>query len=89
MKRLYREVISGYLRSEGVSPVPIRRLAVEHPQRRRPRIQKLLKKPHFCWERDGEALLRKYKADWYAEPPLPRVTPVSPELARRFHAAHT
>ncbi|MCP9963863.1 hypothetical protein LUX57_00575 [Actinomadura madurae] len=51
-------------------------------------FQKLLKKPRFSWERDGEALLRKYKADWYANPPLPRVTPTSPALTRRFRDAN-
>jgi hypothetical protein len=84
VRRRYREVISGYLRGEGVSPVPIRRLAQTHPDGADRVFQKLLNKPRFSWNRDGETLLRKYKADWYAEPPLPRVMPTSPELSQRF-----
>ena len=84
----YREVVSAYLREEGISPVPIQRLVSEAGSDAADRVfQKLLKKPRFSWERDGEALLRKYKADWYANPPLPRVTPTSPALTRRFEAA--
>lgn len=44
----------------------------------------MLHKPRFSWNRDGRALLHKYKADWYAEPPLPRVMPASTELSQRF-----
>ena len=84
----YREVVSAYLREEGISPVPIQRLVSEAGSDAADRVfQKLLKKRRFSWERDGEALLRKYKADWYANPPLPRVTPTSPALTRRFEAA--
>ena len=84
VRQQYRDLISGYLRGEGISPIPIRRLADTNPRNASLVFQKLLKKPGFSWERDGEALLRKHKADWYAEPPLPRVTPASPALARRF-----
>ncbi|MCP9976341.1 hypothetical protein [Actinomadura madurae] len=88
-RRIYREVVSAYLREEGISPVPIRRLVAEAGPDAAGRVfQKLLKKPRFSWERDGEALLRKYKADWYANPPLPRVTPTSPALTRRFRDAN-
>ncbi|MEV4002458.1 hypothetical protein [Actinomadura sp. NPDC049753] len=87
-RRRYRDIVSAYLREEGISPVPIRRLAAEAgPDASSRLFQKLLKKPGFSWERDGEALLRKYKADWYAKPPLPRVTLTSPALARRFEEA--
>ncbi|QFG22559.1 hypothetical protein [Actinomadura sp. WMMB 499] len=86
-KRRYREVVSGYLRGEGVSPIPIRRLAAARPEGADRLFQRLLNKPEFRWDRDGEALLRKYKADWCAEPQLPRVTPASPDLADRLRAA--
>ncbi|NDU75081.1 hypothetical protein GWI34_20980 [Actinomadura sp. DSM 109109] len=87
-RRRYRDIVSAYLREEGISPVPIRRLAAEAGDDTSSRLfQKLLNKPGFSWKRDGEALLRKYKADWYAEPPLPRVTLTSPALARRFEDA--
>jgi hypothetical protein len=89
LRRRYRDVISGYLREEGVSPVPIRRLVAESgPDAASRLFRKLLKKPRFSWERDGEPLLRKYKADWYAQPPLPRVTPASPALSQRFRDAN-
>ncbi|TDD74234.1 hypothetical protein E1293_29900 [Actinomadura darangshiensis] len=88
-RRLHREVVSAYLREEGISPVPIRRLAAEAgPDAASSLFRKLLKKPGFSWERDGEPLLRRYKADWYASPPLPRVTPTSPALSRRFRDAN-
>jgi hypothetical protein len=77
LRRRYREVLSGYLRGEGVSPVPIRRLVEMYPDGADGVFQTLLKRPGFRWSSDGEALLRRYKADWYAEPPLPRVVPVS------------
>ena len=80
----YREVLSGYLREEAVGPVPIRRLAQSYPEGADRVFQKLLKKPEFNWGRDGEALLRRYKASWYAEPPLPRVMAVSPLSAHGF-----
>ncbi|MDX6584704.1 MAG: hypothetical protein QOI10_3888 [Solirubrobacterales bacterium] len=83
-RRRYREIISGYLRGEGVSPVPIRRLAESNPDNADRVFQTLLNKPRFTWHRDGEALLHRYKADWYTEPPLPRVMPASPTLSQRF-----
>lgn len=89
LRQRYRDVISGYLREEGVSPVPIRRLVAESgPDAASRLFRKLLKKPRFSWERDGEPLLRKYKADWYAQPPFPRVTPASPALSQRFRDAN-
>jgi hypothetical protein len=87
-RRPYRDIISAYLREEEISPVPIRRLVAEAGSDAADRVfQNLLKKPRFSWERDGEALLRRYKADWYDNPPLPRVTPSSPALTRRFQDA--
>ena len=83
-RRRYREVISGYLRGGGVSPVPIRRLVEANPDNADQVFRTLLNKPRFTWHRDGQALLRKYKADWYADPPLPRVMATSPTLSQRF-----
>ncbi|MGH3966390.1 MAG: hypothetical protein ACRDRY_24620 [Pseudonocardiaceae bacterium] len=83
-RRRYREVISDYLRGEGVSPVPISRLVEAHPDGADRVFQTLLNKPRFSWNRDGQALLHKYKADWYAEPPLPRLMPASTALSQRF-----
>jgi hypothetical protein len=87
-RRRYREVISDYLRGEGVSPVPISRLVESHPDGADRVFQTLLNKPRFTWNRDGQALLHRYKADWYAEPPLPRVMPASPTLSQRFRTTN-
>ncbi|GGO81695.1 hypothetical protein [Nonomuraea cavernae] len=72
----YREVVSGYLRGDDVSPGILRRLAAEDPGKASEVFRKLLKKPRFSWENDGEALLRKHKPGWYDGPRLPRVIPV-------------
>ena len=42
----------------------------------------LLRKPSFAWERDGEELLRRRKADHFAREPLPSITPVGARLAQ-------
>jgi hypothetical protein len=75
-RRRYRELITDYLRDSDVSPVPLRRLAGQDPAKASQVFRALLKRKDFDWERDGEALLRKHKPDWYASPPLPRVIPV-------------
>jgi hypothetical protein len=84
LRQKYRDLISSYLRGEGVSPVVIRRLAEPDPRKASLVFQKLLNKPRFSWERDGEALLRRYKADWYARPQLPRVVPTSSGVKQRL-----
>ncbi|GAA3813177.1 hypothetical protein GCM10022226_37370 [Sphaerisporangium flaviroseum] len=76
IRRRYRDVVTGYLRGEDVTPVPLRRLAAQDPDKTDRLFRKLLKKPGFSWERDGEALLRKHKPGWFASPPLPKVIPV-------------
>jgi hypothetical protein len=86
VRQRYRHIISGYLREAAVSPVPLRRLAESNPGNASLVFQKLLRKPGFSWSRDGEALLRKHKPQWYAEPPQPRVTPAPHAPAPRFRA---
>jgi hypothetical protein len=76
IRQRYRDVVTNYLRGNDVTPVPLRRLAAQDPDKASQVFRKLLKKPNFSWERDGEALLRKHKPDWFASPPLPRVIPV-------------
>jgi hypothetical protein len=46
-----------------------------------------LKQPGFLWERDGEALLRRFKARYFEWPALPSITPLSQPLARAQLAA--
>ncbi|MFI6454000.1 hypothetical protein ACIBF6_20865 [Streptosporangium amethystogenes] len=72
----YREVVSGYLRGDDAGPRILRRLTAKDPGKASKVFRKLLKKPRFSWEHDGEALLRKHKADCYDGPRLPRVIPV-------------
>ncbi|WP_195901382.1 hypothetical protein [Nonomuraea cypriaca] len=76
IRQRYRDVVTGYLRGQDVTPVPLRRLAAQDPGKAGEVFRRLLKKKDFSWERDGEALLRKHKPDWFASPPLPRVIPV-------------
>jgi len=44
---------------------------------------KLLKKPKFSWDRDGAAMLRRHKKEWYDNPPLPRIVPADSRVAAR------
>jgi hypothetical protein len=83
IRRKYRETLSEYLRNEDISPVPIARLCAENPDNASRLFAKLLKNPRFSWDRDGEAVLRRYKKDWYDNPPLPRIVPVDSRVAAR------
>jgi hypothetical protein len=83
----YRDVVSGFLRDEDLSPVPIRRLAAQDAGKADQVFRKLLGKPGFSWARDGEALLRRYKLAYFADPPLPRILAASDEMAARLRAA--
>ncbi len=82
-QRLHRETLSGYMRNEEISPVPLNRLGARNPDNASRLFAKLLKKPKFSWDRDGAAMLRRYKKDWYDNPPLPRVVPVDSRAAAR------
>ncbi len=80
--RRHREAALSYLEDSSISPRLLRRLAEQDPQRASRLFQRLLKQPHFSWEQDGEALLRRYKADYFAHPVLPSITPISEGLAQ-------
>ncbi|SCL15406.1 hypothetical protein [Micromonospora inyonensis] len=75
--RRYREAVSGYLKSQTLPPIALRRLAEQDPDRAGRVFARLLGKPRFTWQRDGEALLRRYKAGFFDRTPLPGVTPLS------------
>ena len=68
--RRCRDAVSGYLKSQSIPPIVLRRLAGRV-------FARLLGKPRFTWQRDGEALLRRYKARFLDHAPLPGVTPLS------------
>lgn len=77
-----RQVVRLYLEDDSVSPLPLRRMAERDPERASQVFQRVLQRPRFSWERDGEALLRKHKAWFYEQPQLPTAMPVSDRLAR-------
>jgi len=72
-----REAVSGYLRSESIPPVVLRRLAEQDPDLASRVFARLLGKPRFTWQQGGEALLRRYKEHYFDRTALPGVTPLS------------
>lgn len=83
----HREAVLGYLESSGISPLPLRRLGERNPEHASQVFRQVLPQPDFDWKRDGEALLRRYKARYFERPPLPSVVPVSKSVARERLAA--
>jgi hypothetical protein len=83
-RRRYREAVLDYLEDPSVSPLAFRRLAEPSPERASRVFRRALKRPGFLWERDGEALLRRYKASWFERPVLPSVTPISQALSDHY-----
>jgi hypothetical protein len=75
------------LEEPSISPLPLRRLAERDPERASRVFQRVLNQPDFSWERDGEALLPRYKASYLERPVPPSVTPVGEALARAQIAA--
>lgn len=73
--RDHRRAVVGYLNDDSVSPLPFRRLAQRDPAKASEVFRRLLKKSNFCWEQDGEQLMRRRKASFFARPVVPRVTP--------------
>jgi hypothetical protein len=78
----YGQMALAYLEDSSVSPRVLRRLADRNPERASRVFQQVLKRPRFSWDRDGEALLRRYKASYFQRPVLPSITPLSETLAR-------
>jgi len=78
----HRGAVLGYLESPGISPLPLRRLAERSPEHASQVFRQVLQQPDFAWERDGEALLRRYKASYFERPSLPGVVPVNESTAR-------
>jgi hypothetical protein len=79
--REHRRAVLGYLKEPSISPLPLRRLAEPDPARASRVFRQVLWRPGFSWERDGEALLRRYKASWFQRPVVPSVVPVGAGLA--------
>jgi hypothetical protein len=83
-RRRHRELVQSYLKDDSVSPLVFRRLAAADPDGASQVFQRLLKRPRFRWDRDGEPLLRRYKPAHFDTPPLPRVVPISDRLTAQF-----
>ena len=76
----YRGTLRGYLADSSVPPLAFRRLARDHPAAISAAMGRALDRPTFQWERDGEALLREYKPEWFRRPPLPTTVVMPPRL---------
>ena len=76
----YSDLLRGYLESDSIGPLPIRRLAVAHPETADPVFRKVLRKPTFTWADHGEALLRRRKPWYYAHEPRPGVSVIGSRL---------
>ncbi len=70
-----------YLDDESVSPLAIRRLVQRHPEGADPVFRSLLRKPGFCWSRDGEKLLRRNKKPFFDHEPTPSISTIGQRLA--------
>jgi hypothetical protein len=80
-RRRWRELTLDYLHDDSVEPMVLRRLAERDPEKASIVFRRLLRRQRFAWSSDGEAMLREVKADYYARPPRPRVSPVSDRVA--------
>lgn len=76
----HAKLLHGYLKTEAISPTPLRRLAAAHPDTADEVFRKVLKKANFTWAKDGEALLRKHKPQYFEKTPRPTLAVVSNRL---------
>jgi hypothetical protein len=76
----YSDVLRGYLESDSIGPLPIRRLAAAHPETADAVFRKVLRKPGFTWPDHGETLLRRRKPWYYEREPRPGVSVIGARL---------
>ena len=76
----YAEALRGYLGSETIAPLPLRRLATAHPDTVDAVFRKILRQQDFTWAEDGEALMRRRKAWYYEREPRPGVSVIGARL---------
>jgi hypothetical protein len=76
----YSDVLRGYLGEDSIGPLPIRRVAVAHPDTADAVFRKVLRKPGFTWSDHGEALLRRRKPWYYEHDPRPGVSVIGARL---------
>jgi hypothetical protein len=77
----YADVLRGYLGSDTIGPLPIRRQAAAHPESVDAVFRKVLRKSSFTWAEHGEALLRRRKPWYYKQERRPGVSVVGTRLA--------
>lgn len=78
----YSECVRDYIESPDLTPLPLRRLAARDPERAGQVIRILFSEPGFSWERDGEALLDRYKPDDKTMQHFPGISPIGDRLVR-------
>jgi hypothetical protein len=81
----YRRRVRDYLDDPTVSPLLFERIAARNPELTNQVFRKLLGRKHFDWAIDGEKLMRRRKPDYFDQPRLPSIVPLSDKLAP--HAA--
>jgi hypothetical protein len=76
----YSDVLRGYLEADTIGPLPIRRVALAHPDTADTVFRKVLRKPSFTWSDHGEALLRRRKPWYYEHEPRPDFSVIGARL---------
>ena len=77
----YRRRVRDYLDDPTISPVLFERMAARDPGRTNQVFRKLLGRKHFDWSIGGEKLMRQRKPDYFDQPRLPCIVPLSDKLA--------
>lgn len=77
----YRRRVRAYLDDDTVSPRLFEQMAARDPERASQVFRKVLGREHFDWATGGERLMRQRKPDYFDQPRLPRVVPLSDKLA--------
>lgn len=77
----HRRLLRDYLDDDTVLPTLFDRLAAREPDDTNAAFRKYLGREEFDWNVDGEALMRRYKAAYFAAPRLPSIVPISTKLA--------
>jgi hypothetical protein len=72
--------VRDYLDDDTVSPLLFVRIAARDSERTNEVFRKVLGRKHFDWSIDGEKLMRLRKSDYFEQPRLPRVMPISDRL---------
>ncbi len=85
--RPHREAVLGYLNDDSISARTMCRLAERDPDCASALFARLLRKPRFRWDRDGDALLRRRKPDCFRSPTVPKISPLGERLALSLRTA--